>query len=195
MPRNFRLSRLNLKEPRVLMRVILGSLLAANLVVTLVVFQPWSASAEELVLKQRELEQQLSRAEARLAQTRSLAAKVEQARREGDEFLARYTTDRQSMSSIIYAELERAARDAGVKPRPLSIQVEEVEGSQTLHQMTITAAYEGSYANLTRFVNLVDKSPRFLIIEQMVASPQQSGALNVSFKLDTFVRQEPGSAL
>ena len=72
--------------------------------------------------------------------------------------------------------------------------LEPVEGSDTLSQMTISVGYEGTYQNLTKFVHLLDKSRRFLIIENMVASPQQSGQmLNVSFKLDTFVREEPGS--
>jgi hypothetical protein len=44
---------------------------------------------------------------------------------------------------------------------------------------------------------MVDKSPRFLIIENMtVVSPQQQQAaqlVNVSLKLDTFVREAPGA--
>jgi Tfp pilus assembly protein PilO len=64
--------------------------------------------------------------------------------------------------------------------------------------MSISAAYEGSYANLTKFVNLLDKSPRFLIIESLTAAPQQSNAgdlLSVSIKLDTFVREQPGNPI
>jgi hypothetical protein len=45
-----------------------------------------------------------------------------------------------------------------------------------------------------RFLNLLDRSPRFLIIESLGAAPQQSGQqagarLNVSLKLDAFVRE------
>jgi type IV pilus assembly protein PilO len=58
--------------------------------------------------------------------------------------------------------------------------------------MSITAGYEGSYSNLQKFVSLLDKSPRFLIIESLVASPQQgSPVLNVSLKLDAFVNEAP----
>ena len=65
-----------------------------------------------------------------------------------------------------------------------------------MSQLTITAGFEGTYQSLTKFVNLLDKSPKFLIIESMQASPQQAGAvLNVSLKLDTFVRESIGSAL
>jgi hypothetical protein len=39
---------------------------------------------------------------------------------------------------------------------------------------------------------MLDKSPRFLIIDSMQASPQSNGALNVNLRLDTFVRQNAG---
>ena len=40
--------------------------------------------------------------------------------------------------------------------------------------MSITANYEGTYANLMRFVHELDRSPRLLIIEALNAAPQQS---------------------
>ncbi len=126
--------------------------------------------------------------------TRALVTKAERARDEGDGFLAEYTTDRRTTFSTIFAELERVAHDAGIQPRPASYELDQVEGSDSLYQMNISAAYEGSYASLTKFVNLLDKSPRFLIIESLIAAPQQSNAgdlLSVSIKLDTFVREQP----
>src|ERR1017187_9733479 len=92
-------------------------------------------------------------------------------------------------------ELNRMAKEAGARPLPSAIQLEPIEGSDTLRMATITAGYEGTYANLKKFVEMVDKSPRFLIIENMtVVSPQQQQAaqlVNVSLKLDTFVREAP----
>lgn len=74
--------------------------------------------------------------------------------------------------------------------------LDPIEGSETLSMMTITAGFEGPYPSLTKLVNLLDKSPRFLIIENMVAAPQQGGqSLNVSLKLDAFVKEPAGSAL
>ena len=61
--------------------------------------------------------------------------------------------------------------------------------------MTINAGCQGTYAALSKFVNLVDKSPRFLIIESMVAAPQQTGQiLNVTIKVDTFVKDQGAGA-
>ena len=61
---------------------------------------------------------------------------------------------------------------------------------------TINAGCQGTYAALSKFVNLVDRSPRFLIIESMVAAPQQTGqTLNVTIKIDTFIKDSAGAAV
>jgi Tfp pilus assembly protein PilO len=204
MPRTFKVAKgllpraagVSFKDPRVLVRAALGLLLVGNVAAALIVFKPWGGSAEDLAREEAELRQQLATMQLRLKQTKTLVTKAEGARTEGDRFLAEYTTDRRTTYSTIAAELERAASEAGLKPRPASYGLEAVPGSDTLSQMSITAAYEGTYANLTKFVNLLDKSPRFLIIESMTATPQQTASgdlLSVSIKLDTFVREEPGS--
>lgn len=197
-PRSLAGGSLNLKDPRVLVRAALGVLVAANIVAALMVFKPWGGSAEDLAREQISLQQQLTSITARLEKTKSLVAKAERARTAGDGFLAEYTTDRRTTFSTIFAELERVASEAGIQPRPASYQLDQVEGSDTLYQMTISAAYEGGYTSLLKFVNLLDKSPRFLIIESLMAAPQQSNAgdlLSVTIKLDTFVREQPGNPL
>lgn len=203
MSKSFRVSlpaaaSLNLKDPRILVRAGLGVLVVANIAAALMVFKPWGGSAEDLALQQANLQQQLTSMQARLERTKSLVTKAEHAREEGDDFLAEYTTERRTIFSTIFAELERVAHEAGIQPRPSSYELEPVEGSDTLYQMNISAAYEGSYANLIKFVNLLDKSPRFLIIESLMAAPQQSNTgdlLSVSIKVDTFVHGQPGAPL
>jgi len=205
MPRNFKLpaqlnfgritvfGRINVKDPRVAVRAALAVLLAANVAAALWAFKPWGGSAEDLARERDRLQKQVSDLQLRLVRSKTLVDKVDKARKEGDRFLDQYLSERRITFSLLVAELNRAAKDAGIKPREASYVLEPVEGSDTLGQMTITAAYEGSYANLTKFVNLLDKSPRFLILESMQATPQQSGAtLTVSFKLDTFVRESAG---
>ncbi len=196
MPRNYKLGgKLKLKEPRVAVRMVLGVLVAANIVAALILLKPWGGSAEDLIRQEQALRQQVSQLQARVSQTKQLVNKVEQARQAGDHFLEEFTLERRAMSSAILAELDKSAKEAGIKTRERTFVIDPVEGSDTLSQMTITAGYEGNYQSLTKFVNLLDKSSRFLIIEQMQAAPEQgTQLLNVSFKLDTFVRDVPGSA-
>jgi Tfp pilus assembly protein PilO len=199
MPRNFKLAGklkwkgVAIKQPRVLLRAAIWTLLAANLVAAVMAFKPFGGSADDLRREQEALRAQLARLQARIATSKRLVEKVETARREGDQFLAKYVTDRRIVSSAIQEELNRTAKEAGIKSLPATLDLEAIEGSDTLEMMTISAGYEGSYADLTKFVNLLDKSPRFLIIENMQTAPQQGGqALTVTLKLDTFVRETAG---
>jgi len=199
MPRNFKLAGKlrwkggGVKAPRVLMRATIWTLLAANLVAAVMAFKPFGGSAEDLRREQEALRAQLARLQARIATSKRLVEKVETARREGDQFLAKYVTDRRIVSSTIQEELNRTAKEAGIKALPATLDLEPIEGSDTVEMMTISAGYEGSYADLTKFVNLLDKSPRFLIIENMQTAPQQGGqSLTVTLKLDTFVRETAG---
>src|SRR5215813_14529384 len=145
MPKISLLTKLKLKDPRVAVRVVLGVLVLANLAAALIVFRPWGGSAEDLNRQQWQLRQQLAAAQKRLEQSKIVVAKVERARKEGDEFLTRYVTERRTTMSLIKEELNRIAQDAGVTPKGDSINLDPVEGSDTLWQMTISEVYEAPY--------------------------------------------------
>ena len=118
--------------------------------------------------------------------------KVEKARAQGDEFLSKYFTEAEATSAMILTELDTASKQAGIKMGTAQFDRGEIEGSETLQMLTTKVGFEGNYANLTKFVNLLDKSPRFMIIEDLqAAAPQQQGgqALTVTLKIDTFVKE------
>jgi type IV pilus assembly protein PilO len=187
---------LNVKDPRIVMRVLIGVLLAANLAAAVVAFKPFGGSADDLRREQQMLTAQLTRAQQQLANSKRLVDKVEQARTEGDKFLDQYFTDGQTTAALILTELNSTARDAGIKMGQAQFNRENIEGSDTLQMLTTNVGFEGNYTNLTKFVNLLDKSARFMIIESMqAAAPQQQAgqSLNVSLKIDTFVKDAPGA--
>ena len=191
-------------DPRVAMRVLIGTLLAANLVAAAIAFKPFGGSADDLRQDQARLSAQLRRSQANLETTRQMVAKIEIARTQGDDFLAKYIMELRSAPEIMVEEMTKAAADAGVRELPTSFAAEPIEGSDTLQMMTVTEGFEGSYAGLTKLVNLLDKSQRFLIIDSMnLNAPQQQAGqraaatenLNVTLKMITFVRDDSGAAL
>jgi len=199
MPKSFDLaSKLNLKgihikDPRVVARAVLGVLLLANLAAAIAAFKPFGGSAEDLAREEQSLRRQLQDLQIRQAHSKALVDNVQLARAEGDQFLSKFVTDVRTTSLLIEEELNRTAKEAGIKRREASLVIDPIEGSDTLSMLSITAGFEGTYANLTKFVNLLDKSPRFLIIENMVAAPQQGGQnLTVSLRLDAFVKEPAG---
>jgi len=175
-------------------RVALGVLLLATIGAAWIVMYPPGGSADELQKQLAALESQAAARRALLASTRQHVAAVEQGRTEGDKFLNEYFLARRTAYSTLLSELVDAADRAKIKPKEHAYATEPIEGSDSLSMMSISANYEGTYANLMRFVHEIDRSPRLLIIEALNAAPEQSGGtLNISMKIDTFVRDD-GSA-
>ena len=181
-----------LKDTRVLVRLILGALLAANLVAAGFAFHLFDDSPDQLARQVQSGRQQVLAAIVKLNRTRQLAGKVDKGREEGTRFIASYMTSRRATYSTILAELNQTASITGMKPKDAVIGLDAIQGTDSLDVMTVTASFEGPYPSLVKFINALDKSKRFLIIESLAASPQQNGnVLQVTLKLNTFVKDDP----
>ena len=168
--------------------------LAANAVASYFVFRPFGGSAQDLRRQAAELNSEIRQKQAFLKRTQALASKIELGRGEGDQFMGKYFLPRRSAYSMIVAELNDLAGQAKVTPKESAFAVEPVEGSDILLMMQVSANFETTYQDLVRFVNLLDKSDRLLVVESLNATPQQGGGkLNVMVKLDTFVTGDAGS--
>jgi len=190
MPRNFNAA----AGVTVQWRIALAVLLLATIGAAWIVMYPPGGSADDLQQQLAALQTQTAARRALLASTRQHVAAVEQGRTEGDKFLNEYFLARRTAYSTLLSELVDAADRAKIKPKEHAYATEPIEGSDALSMMSISANYEGTYANLMRFVHELDRSPRLLIIEALNAAPEQSGGtLNISMKIDTFVRDD-GSA-
>jgi len=196
MPKNLNF-KVNPRDPRLVMRVILGILLLANLVGAALALKPFGGSAEDLRLERQALDRELSQAQARLASSKKLVEKVQTARDDGDAFLDEFFMNEPTTSFVILEELTKDAKEAGVQMGQAQWNREPIEGSDNLFMLSMQVGFEGTYANLTKFVNLVDQSERFMIIESMqAAAPQQQGGqkINVTLKIDTFVKETTEAA-
>jgi hypothetical protein len=195
MPRNSNLQAASAKgrDARLVLRVILGALVALNLIAAGFVLFPPGGSAEQMEEQLATLQSQVAVRSKTIATTRQNVAAVEKGRSQGDQFLARYFLARRTAYSTLLGQLGDAAQQSQIKPREISYSTEPIEGSDTLSMMTITASYEGTYQNLMSFVHEVDLSPGMLIIESLNAAPQTgSNMLSVTLKIDTFVREDAG---
>ena len=186
----------SLRDPRVLTRVVIGALLAANLAAAVMAFHPFGGSADDLRRQQQSLTDSLAQARSRLARTQKMADKVQTARQAGDSFMEKYFIEKHKYSAAIVDELVKMATAAGIQMGQANFSFLDIEGSDTLKMESIQVGFEGTYANFTKFVNLIDRSPQFLIIENMTASaPQGQGGqvLNVTLKIDAFLRDTAGA--
>lgn len=182
---------LSLRHPQVLVRLVLGGLLLANVVAAYFVFRPLGGSVEELDQRAISLQGQISSRRAALTRIQGLADKVARAKSEGDRFLTEHFLDRRTAYSTLVMEMEAAAKAAGVKSRDHAYNYEPVEGSDTIGLLTVNGNYEGTYADLIQFVNHMDRSKRMFIMETLQAQPQQgSTTLLIALKMITFVKED-----
>src|ERR1700758_30646 len=188
MPRNSESTAGGSRDPRLLVRIVLGVLVAANLAAAALVLFPPGGSAEDLQRQMASLQSQISSNQALLERTRQHLAAVEKGRNEGDRFLSGYFLANRTAYLTLLGELNEAATSSKIKPKESSYSPEPIEGSDSLKMLTITYNLEGAYRDVLSFVHELDRSPRLLIIESFSAAPQQgSNGLSVSMKLDTFV--------
>jgi len=193
-----RLPRINARvgrDPRILFRTLLGVLLAGNVVAAFLVVRPIGGSAEELERRSTVLRTEIQNRQMAIQRLRVLSAKMESGRVEGDRFIKQHFLARRTAYSALMSELGKSAQLASIKPKEHSFGFEPIEGSNTLGMLIVTANYEGSYADLVQFVNALDRSGRLLIVESLMAAPQQAGGtLNVAMRLNAFI-QDDGSGL
>jgi hypothetical protein len=190
MPRNSSL-KIGVSNPQSVIRLVLGLLAAANLVAGYFVFRPLGGSPQELRQQVVEMRGQIRQQSAALDRTKVLAGKIEIGRGEGDKFMSKYFLPRRTAYSTIMAELTDLATQAKITPKESANSIDPIEGSDVLEMMQITANYETTYGDLVRFINMVDKADRLLVMESLNATPQQGGGkINVMMKLDTFVVED-----
>jgi type IV pilus assembly protein PilO len=179
------------REPKIVARLVLGLLLLANIVAAWTVFSPVGGSAEELEAQIAAVRAQIEQRKMAVDRLRAISTRVEQGRTATDEFMLNYFMTRRTASSTIVSELIRVAKESGMRTKEHSFAFDPIEGTEDLTIMTVSGGYEGTYGDLLQFINRLDKSRRFLIIDTLTASPiQGSGNLTVSLKMNTFVREE-----
>ncbi len=207
MPRSFSLNQLGAltsdlrgadwREPRVFVRGIVGLLILLNLVAAAFAFHLFGSSPAQLRDQLADMQASVAAQRLQLVNKRQIAIKISKAKGEGDQFLTLYMTPRRTTYSTIVSEIQKAAQSTDLTLKENTIApLEPLKGSDDLSMMTITAGFEGTYPNLLKFINLLDRSPRFVIIESLAASPQASGkGLSVVLKLNTFVRDDTGAEI
>jgi type IV pilus assembly protein PilO len=176
------------KEPRLVARALLGVLLAANVVGAFFLVRPPGGSPEELSRRLAQLGSQIRQRETSVERLRKIVEKSEKARTEGEAFLRQYFMDRRTASSTIVTELKEAATRAGIRQQEHTFAYEPIEGSEDLSMLTVSGNYEGAYGDIVKFVNHLDRSPRFLLLDTLTAAPERAaGVLRVNLKMNAFV--------
>ncbi len=72
-------------------------------------------------------------------------------------------------------EIEKLARDAGLKPKKSTYSISKVKDTD-LVRCEVTLPLDGSYANLTDFLARIESARRFIVVDQMALAQEEGGA-------------------
>ena len=72
-------------------------------------------------------------------------------------------------------EIEKLARDAGLKPKKSGYAISKVKGTD-LVRCEVTLPLDGSYANLAGFLARIESAKRFIVVDQMALIREEDGA-------------------
>ena len=156
------------RDPRTIARAVLGVLLLANLIAAYAVFRPVGGSAEELDSQIAALQTSAAAtpdgaaAHAAAGEPHSAGSRIR-----ATSFWARTSWTAGPPRRPFSGNWTAAAKESALRPKERSFTYDPIEGTDKFSMMTVVANYEGTYGDLLQFVNRLDKSQRFLIIDTL----------------------------
>ncbi len=149
----------------------------------------WAAtngrSSDALVLKQVELKAK----ELQTAPLRGLDRRVEESRAQIKDFYDKRIPANYSSISTRIGELQVKS---GV--RLSRVQYTQGPPGSDLTEISMDAGISGSYPDIMRFVNSLERDENFFVIRAMQLAGQQGGQVNLRLRLSTWLRPEDAAA-
>lgn len=89
--------------------------------------------------------------------------------------------------STISTDFEKIAADSGVRMSSEKYDQKD-PGIDGLQRIEISADVSGDYLQLVRFINSLERSKLFFIVDDLALAGEQSGTVKLQIKLETYLR-------
>lgn len=172
----------DLKRARGQLKIAIGALVLIDAVAVAMLVTPLAGMREARQQELRQLWQQVKSRE--FAPWRGLDKKIPHAKQQIDQFYAqRFPTE----ESAISAELGRVQSETGVRVTGVRYTVKDapIEG---LQRVEIAANFSGDYLQLVRFINSLERSKLFFLVDGVDLGSEQNGVVALQIKVETYLR-------
>jgi Tfp pilus assembly protein PilO len=106
-----------------------------------------------------------------------------------DLYRERFATQAERLTRLI-TEVKRLGLSAGLEPASISYPEESID-EYGLVRMSLVFTVKGSYPQLRTFINLLEVSDLFLVLERVGLSNAQDSTLGINLQISTFFVREP----
>ncbi len=194
MPSSFNLSKLSFaagqRGPRFWLQTAAASLAILNAAALFLYLDPPGGSRAELTAQSQQLRTSIGAAQRQTTRLKTVSAKVQLGGQQAVDFASRYILPKRLAYETILAEIQRMAQASSLGERDGVWTEEPIEGTDNLSVLTNTVNFEGSYANLMRFLFEVDRSPKLLMLDTLTATPQKAGQITAQVRFQAVIREE-----
>ena len=183
-----------------LLQGLLAGLLAVNILFFYLAPKPAGERAREQAEVERQLDQDLGSRQETVERLRNITENLDQARQQGLQFHKDKFLPKLEGFRILMEELDKLARANRVSKGNVSYSLSEVKGRPELNEVRVTTVLEGDYAKIVEFVNQVERSSLFMIIDKIALAGRggtvktgagKAGPVTLSLGLVTFFRVSP----
>lgn len=120
-----------------------------------------------------------------------IRSKLGQIERDCNQFYEQQFLSEEVGSSTVVADLTAIAARAGLEARSVTYKQTELERRNVI-EVAIAATVEGSYASIVEFINGLEQSKRFYLMENLALASGQGGVLKLNLQLKTYFRVKGG---
>lgn len=181
----------DLSQTRSKLKLTIGGLLLVDAVAVILLLSPLVGSERSRDQQSSELWRELQAKTREIQPLRGLDKKIPRAAGQIDDFYRQRLT---SESSVVSTALDKIATQSGVKLVGLSYSQKEASDEAKaaeavgLSRMAIDADLSGSYLSVMHFINSLERSQLFFLIDSVELGSEQTGGIHLKMKLETYVK-------
>lgn len=174
----------DLRQTRKKLTLTLAVLGGVNLLGAIVFFSPLVGSVESRQLQRNQLQAELTTKTRQVAPLKDLPGKIELAKQQIADF---YKYRFPAQNSQIYAELGKVATANSVKIEQVRYKPADTT-SNGLQPIEVEADLSGSYTSLAHFINAIERSEMFFVINSVTLGGEPQGPVKLNVKLEAFLK-------
>lgn len=156
------------------------------LLATLLIFLPVRASQEERVVELNSAKLESKKLEAEVSPLQGLPDKLVKTRGEISNF---YQDRFPGRFSAVAEQIGSMAADNGVRLSDVKYETVEFD-IPGLQEISMQASLRGDYASMVRFINKIERSKVFFLIDQLDLDKADAGAVQLRIKMKTYLRSD-----
>ena len=176
----------NAKKHIALIRWALGVILAIDVGLVILNLRG-PGSPQQLRAENNRFRAQLSLLEADVKRGKSIQRDMDKVQGDCDRFFAEELRPATRGYSAIEADLGAIAGKAGLRTDAVTFRQRDISGRGVV-EIEVAAAVEGDYANVINFINGLERSNNFYVLDGLSLASSTAGNLRLNLQLRTYFR-------